>query len=86
MNETMNQKTVAAVKNLTKDYGGKGFRTRVLKGIDLTVSEHDFIAIMGPSGSGKTTLLNILSSIDKPTQGSVLIAGKDITRVSNREL
>lgn len=82
----MNEKTVAVVKNLTKDYGSRGFSTRVLKGIDLTVLEHDFIAIMGPSGSGKTTLLNILSSIDKPTQGSVLIAGKDITRVSNREL
>ncbi len=82
----MNEKTVAAIKNLTKDYGSRGFCTRVLKGIDLTVLEHDFIAIMGPSGSGKTTLLNILSSIDQPTQGSVLIAGKDITRVSNREL
>lgn len=82
----MNEKTVAAIKNLTKDYGSRGFLTRVLKGIDLVVLEHDFIAIMGPSGSGKTTLLNILSSIDKPTQGSVLIAGKDITRVSNREL
>lgn len=82
----MNEKIAAAVKKLTKDYGGRGFRTRVLKGIDLTIVEHDFIAIMGPSGSGKTTLLNILSTIDKPTQGSVRIAGKDITRVSNREL
>lgn len=82
----MNEKTVAAIKNLTKDYGTRGFKTSVLKGIDLMIIEHDFIAVMGPSGSGKTTLLNILSSIDKPTQGSVLIAGKDITRVSNREL
>lgn len=82
----MNEKTVAAIKNLIKDYGSRGFQTRVLKGIDLTICEHDFIAVMGPSGSGKTTLLNILSSIDKPTQGSVFIGGKDITRVSNREL
>lgn len=82
----MNERTVASIKNLTKDYGGRGFQTRVLKGIDLTILEHDFIAIMGPSGSGKTTLLNILSSIDKPTQGSVMIGGKDITRVSNSEL
>lgn len=82
----MNEKVVAAIKNLTKDYGNKGFKTSVLKGIDLTILEHDFIAVMGPSGSGKTTLLNILSSIDKPTHGSVMIAGKDITRVSNREL
>lgn len=82
----MNEKAVAAIKNLTKDYGGRGFVASVLKGIDLTICAHDFIAVMGPSGSGKTTLLNILSSIDKPTQGSVYIGGKDITRVSNREL
>lgn len=58
----------------------------MLKGIDLTIYKDDFIAIMGPSGSGKTTLLNILSTIDKPTQGSVILDGKDVTRVSNKEL
>lgn len=79
-------KTVASIKNLTKEYGVRNFRTTVLKGIDLEILEHDFIAIMGPSGSGKTTLLNIISSIDKPTQGSVFIDGKDITRLPNREL
>ena len=41
---------------------------------------------MGPSGSGKTTLLNILSTIDKPTQGSVMLDGKDVTRIKNKEL
>lgn len=82
----MNQKVIVEIKNLVKDYGTRGYQARVLKGIDLTVYEHDFIAIMGPSGSGKTTLLNILSTIDKPTQGSVLLDGKDITRISNKEL
>lgn len=48
--------------------------------------KNDFIAIMGPSGSGKTTLLNILSTIDKPTQGSVVLDGKEITRINNKEL
>ncbi len=74
------------VRNLVKDYGVKGFKSRVLKGIDFSVGKNDFIAIMGPSGSGKTTLLNILSSIDKPTQGEVLLDGQDITRLPNREL
>ncbi len=74
------------VKGLVKDYGAKGFKTRALKGIDFVVEEHDFIAIMGPSGSGKTTLLNILSSIDKPTLGEVLLDDRDITRLSNKEL
>lgn len=79
-------KKVVEISNLTKDYGSRGFTTRVLKGINLEVLENDFIAIMGPSGSGKTTLLNILSSIDKPTQGAVMLDGRDITRVSNEEL
>ena len=82
----MNNKKVLEIKNLTKDYGNKGFQTRVLKGIDLTIYKNDFIAIMGPSGSGKTTLLNILSTIDKPTQGTITLDGQDITIISNKEL
>ncbi|MCM1252396.1 MAG: ABC transporter ATP-binding protein [Clostridium sp.] len=82
----MNEKIIVEIKNLTKEYGAKGFRSRVLKGIDLTIYESDFIAVMGPSGSGKTTLLNILSSIDTPTQGILLMDGKDIGKISNQEL
>lgn len=82
----MNEKKVVEIKNLVKNYGTKGFCTTVLKGIDLEIMKNDFIAIMGPSGSGKTTLLNILSTIDKPTQGKVMLDGIDITKVSNRDL
>ena len=82
----MDKKKVVEIKGLVKNYGTRGFQTRVLKGIDLTIYENDFIAIMGPSGSGKTTLLNILSTIDKPTQGTVLLDGKDVTKLKNKEL
>lgn len=82
----MSETKVAEIQNLVKNYGTRGFQTRVLKGIDLTVNKNDFIAVMGPSGSGKTTLLNILSTIDKPTQGSVILDGRDITKISNKEL
>ena len=82
----MSEKTVLEIKNLIKNYGAKGFKTNVLKGLNLTVKQNDFIAIMGPSGSGKTTLLNILSTIDKPTQGSIILDGKDITKLKNKEL
>lgn len=82
----MNEKKVVEIKNLIKNYGTKGFWTQVLKGIDLTIYQNDFIAIMGPSGSGKTTLLNLLSTIDKPTGGSIMIDGQDITKVKNKEL
>ena len=88
MNENRNETRIKAaqIKNLTKIYGNKGFQTKVLKGIDLTVYKGDFIAVMGPSGSGKTTLLNILATIDKPTQGTVILDGQDITKASNKEL
>ncbi len=82
----MNEQKVVEIKNLVKNYGTSGFCTTVLKGIDLEIQRNDFIAIMGPSGSGKTTLLNILSTIDKPTQGRVMLDGVDITKVSNRDL
>lgn len=82
----MSYNTVLEIKNLVKNYGTKGFKTNVLKGLDLKVNKNDFLAIMGPSGSGKTTLLNILSTIDKPTQGSVILDGKDITKLKNEEL
>lgn len=79
-------KKIVEIQNLVKNYGTKDFQTRVLKGIDLTIYENDFLAVMGPSGSGKTTLLNILSTIDKPTMGSVTLDEKDITSISNKEL
>lgn len=82
----MNENKVVEVKNLIKSYGARDFQTTVLKGIDLTIYRNDFIAIMGPSGSGKTTLLNILSTIDKPTQGTVLLDGHDVTHIANKEL
>lgn len=84
--EKMNDNKVVEIKNLIKSYGVRDFQTKVLKGISLTIYKDDFIAIMGPSGSGKTTLLNILSTIDKPSQGTILIDGKDMTRISNKEL
>ena len=82
----MTEKKIVEIKSLTKTYGTRGFQTKVLKGIDLMIFQHDFIAIMGPSGSGKTTLLNILSTIDKPTQGSVFLDGKEISKLKNKEL
>ena len=82
----MNDNKAAEIRKLVKDYGVRGFQTKVLRGIDLTILKNDFIAVMGPSGSGKTTLLNILSTIDQPTQGTVILDGKDVSKMSNKEL
>ena len=77
---------ILKIKNITKDYGIKGFKTRVLKDISLNVNKGDFIAIMGPSGAGKTTLLNIMSTLDKQTSGDVILDRIDVSKVKNKEL
>ncbi|KRL63370.1 ABC transporter ATP-binding protein [Lactobacillus psittaci] len=75
------------VKNVTKVYGKKGQKQfTALNGISFTAEKGEFLVIMGASGSGKTTLLNILSTLDKPTQGQVLINGKDTSRLSKNEM
>ena len=60
--------------------------TNALQDVDFKVDKGEFIAIMGESGSGKTTLLNILATLDKPTSGSVILDGKDITNIKEKDL
>ncbi|MCY6371715.1 ABC transporter ATP-binding protein [Clostridium ganghwense] len=79
-------KNVLVAKNLKKIYGGKGNVYTALNGIDLEIEEGEFIGIMGPSGAGKTTLLNIISTIDKPTSGTVVIDNQDITKMKDKDL
>lgn len=79
-------KEILKLKDVSKEYGLRGFRTRVLNNINLVVNEGDFISIMGPSGAGKTTLLNLISTLDKPTKGEIIFDGKDITKIKNKEL
>lgn len=77
---------ILEIRNLSKSYGKKEYRTSVLKDINMDVFEGDFIAIMGPSGAGKTTLLNLLSTLDGPTAGKILLDGQEITKMKNKEL
>ncbi len=78
-----------SVHGLVKVYGrGKsaGTATRALDGVSFDVEAGEFVAIMGPSGSGKSTLLNCVATIDRPTEGSVLIGGRDVTGMRSRDL
>lgn len=77
---------ILEVQNIKKVYGDKGARVEALSDINFSVNEGEFIAIMGESGSGKTTLLNIVASLDRPTQGSVLVEGKNISAMKEKEL
>ncbi len=58
----------------------------VLNGVDFQLGEGEIATIMGPSGSGKSTFLNILGTLDKPTEGRVVVAGSDVSKMSDREL
>ena len=78
----MPQKTselIVATDSLNKTYQLADAEVEVLKGIKLKVTRGEFVAICGPSGSGKTTLLNIISGIDKPASGRLLVLGQDLT-------
>lgn len=79
-------KTVLHAQNVRKSYGTRGNVQQVLKGIDLRVVEGEFVGIMGASGAGKTTLLNVLATIDRTTEGSILIGESDISKMKDREL
>ena len=72
--------------DLVKEYPQGETSLRVLKGINMKVEEGDFMAIMGPSGSGKSTLLNMIGALDKPTSGTVLIRGVDLSTLSDNQL
>lgn len=80
--KTIIDATALYAQNIRKSYGTRGNVQQVLKGIDLRVEEGEFIGIMGPSGSGKTTLLNVLATIDRATEGSILIGGSDISKMA----
>lgn len=72
--------------DLRKTYQIGKIKYEVLKGINLEVKKGHFLAIMGPSGGGKSTLLNILGLLDKPTSGSYFFEGKEVSKLSPKEL
>ena len=74
------------VTGLTKVYGKRGAATRALDGVDLSLEAGEYVGIMGASGSGKTTLLNCISTIDKPTSGSIQVEGRELTKLKGKEL
>jgi putative ABC transport system ATP-binding protein len=80
--------TILEVKNLKKIYTTRfgGTKVQALANMNFTVENGEYVAIMGESGSGKTTLLNILAALDKPTGGEVLLGGRSIVEIKDKEL
>lgn len=77
---------VIEVKNLCKDFGSGSNITKVIKDISFDVEYGQFVSIMGPSGCGKSTLLYLLGGLDSPTSGQVLVKGKDIQSLKDKEM
>src|SRR5689334_13188950 len=71
-------RTIAEVRGVTRDFRAGGGIVHALRGVDLRVEPGEFVALRGRSGSGKTTLLNILIGLDDPTQGKVLVLGREV--------
>lgn len=77
---------ILELRHVKKDYGEKENLVHALKGINIQVKEGEFIAIVGTSGSGKSTLLHLIGGLDTPTQGQILIKGKELSQLSRKEL
>lgn len=77
---------VLEAKGIKKEFVNGEVKTPVLKGIDLSVEDGEFVAIVGESGSGKSTLLYILAGIEKPSEGSVVLLGKNLSDIDDKTL
>jgi putative ABC transport system ATP-binding protein len=78
-------RAVIEIRNLTKVYQLGEVEVRALDGVDLTINAGEFVAIMGPSGSGKSTLMNIIGCLDRPTSGTYVLDGADVSQLSRDE-
>src|SRR6476661_6863384 len=77
---------LVTVQNVHKYFTRGSERIDVLKGVNLTIPQGDYLALMGPSGSGKTTLLNLMGGLDQPTSGSIDIGGTNVSGLSGGSL
>jgi putative ABC transport system ATP-binding protein len=77
---------IVQVKDVVKSFWVGGGEITILKGISFDVKKGEFVSIVGPSGNGKSTLLNMITGIDRPTDGQVVVTGREITKMSENQL
>ena len=77
---------IVEFKHVTRIYKNGDYEQRALDGVNMSLEEGKFVVILGPSGAGKSTLLNMLGGLDSPTDGTIVVDGKDISTLTNNEL
>jgi putative ABC transport system ATP-binding protein len=82
----MNGDVLIEMRGVTRNYQMGEVTVRALRGLDLTIKRGEFIVLLGPSGSGKTTTLNLLGGLDRPSGGSILVDGRKVTALNEKEL
>ena len=86
MGESAPQPTGLVLRGVSKVYGSEPVAVHALKHVDLAIEPGQFVVMLGPSGSGKTTFLNLVGGIEEPTEGSLRVAGRELTSLSRTEL
>lgn len=79
-------KAIIDTRELTKDYVMGDVVVHALRGANITISEGEFVAIMGPSGSGKSTFMNLIGCLDRPTSGTFILNGEDVSKMNDNQL
>ncbi len=82
----MNIENILRLENVTKSYDVVTAPEMILKGVSISISKSDALAVTGPSGSGKSTLLNIMGLLDKPSTGKVMLEGRDAARLDEKDI
>jgi putative ABC transport system ATP-binding protein len=77
---------IIQTRDLDKEFQRDSFPVTALKGVNLTVSQGEFIALMGPSGSGKSTLLHLIAAMDRATRGHIQVLGEDLQQLTDRQI
>jgi putative ABC transport system ATP-binding protein len=86
MSEQNGHETIIQVKDVVKRFPVGDTEITILKGISLQVKKGEFLSVVGPSGNGKSTLLNMITGIDRPSEGEIIVTGKPIHKLSENQL
>ena len=86
MNQNGQDNKIVQIKDVVKNFPSGGGVVTILKGISFDVKNGEFVSIVGPSGNGKSTLLNMITGIDRPSDGEVIVTGREVHRMSENKL